>query len=297
MKINIISILAPLASAAILAGCAKTAPEYSWATDPDAVVVNASVSPLTRSNPLGDEDAQKKFNIGDRIEIWQSSTNERFAYVLGENGWSPADNGKYMVWPKNGDVFDAEYQKSASSKFVSDQHTLDGLASADYMKSGNSSFDKPGDNQLNLQLKRQFSLVTVKIVGYDDQYNKEKDKISDLKIHLTGRFSDPAEAVSPYVLDDQGKEPDSAAEGTIGWTYSAIGTSPKDNADGSVFIEFMIAGRKETVTGIPTLEAGKKYTFKLNVGKRALDSGDITVSGWGSAVDLIDGGGEQDVDA
>ena len=37
MKINIISILAPLAAAAIFAGCSKTAPERTWSTDPDAV--------------------------------------------------------------------------------------------------------------------------------------------------------------------------------------------------------------------------------------------------------------------
>ena len=37
MKINIISIVAPLAAAAILTGCATPASERIWSTDPDAV--------------------------------------------------------------------------------------------------------------------------------------------------------------------------------------------------------------------------------------------------------------------
>ena len=65
MNVNILKLLAPLA---LLAGCAKTtAPEYSWATDPNAVIVKASVGTLTRSNPLGSEDEQKKFKKRPKV--------------------------------------------------------------------------------------------------------------------------------------------------------------------------------------------------------------------------------------
>lgn len=299
MRINIISILAPLAAAAIITGCDKTATERTWSTDPDAVIVNASVGTLTRSNPLGNEEEQKKFNPGDVISIWQKSTNKIYDYVLGESGWGPAKNDEYMVWPSNKkDNFSAAYQYySASKNLVTDQSTLAGLASADCMV--NEAIvvsEAPSDNKLSFTLNRIFSLVTVRIAGYNDQYNAETDKISDLKIYLTHLSSVAAEAVSPYVLDAQGKEPASAAEGTIGWTYSAIGRSPRDNADKAVFIEFKIAGKTETVTGIPTLEYGKKYTFNLTVGKRKIEAGDISVSDWGSTGDLIEGGGEQDAE-
>lgn len=298
MRINIISILAPLAAAAIITGCDKTATERTWSTDPDAVIVNASVGTLTRSNPLGNEEEQKKFNPGDVISIWQKSTNKIYDYVLGENGWAPVNNDKYMVWPSNKkDNFSAAYQYSASKNLVTDQSTLAGLASADCMV--NEAIvvsEAPSDNKLSFTMPRIFSLVTVRIAGYNEQYNAEKDKISDLKIYLTHSSLAAAEAVSPYVLDAQGKEPASAAEGTIGWTYSAIGRSPGDNAGKVVFIEFKIAGKTETVTGIPTLENGKKYTFNLTVGKRKIDAGDISVSDWGSTGNLIEGGGEQDAE-
>ena len=76
MNVNILKLLAPLA---LLAGCAKTAaPEYSWTTDPNAVIVKASVGTLTRSNPLGTEEEQKKFNPGDVISIWQVSRGGAF---------------------------------------------------------------------------------------------------------------------------------------------------------------------------------------------------------------------------
>ena len=297
MRINIISILAPLAAAAIITGCDKTATERTWSTDPDAVIVNASVGTLTRSNPLGNEEEQKKFNPGDVISIWQKSTNKIYDYVLGESGWGPAKNDEYMVWPSNKkDNFSATYQYSASKNLVTDQSTLAGLASADCMV--NEAIvvsEAPSDNKLSFTLNRIFSLVTVRIAGYNDQYNAETDKISDLKIYLTHSSSVAAEAVSPYVLDAQGKEPASAAEGTIGWTYSAIGRSPRDNADKAVFIEFKIAGKTETVTGIPTLENGKKYTFNLTVGKNKIEVGDVTVSDWGPNEDL--GGGNDEYEA
>ena len=40
-----------------------------------------------------------------------------------------------------------------------------------------------------------------------------------------------------------------------------------------------------------------KYTYNLTVGKDKVEAGDITVSEWGSTVDLNGEGGEQDVDA
>ena len=297
MKINIISILVPFASAALLAGCTKTtAPEYSWTTDPDAVIVNASVGTLTRSNPLGDEDAQKKFNPGDVISITQGSTSKKFDYKLDDNGnWVPVKNDEYMVWPSGKkDEFLATYQLGAYNNLVTDQSTLEGLASADYMGSGEQTVSNSGDNQLTLALNRKFALVTVKIVGYNDQYNPETDKISDLKINLFTYYYNTPEAVSPYVRDAQGKEAVSGAEGTIGWTYSAIGLSQKK--EGIVFISFKIAGKEETFTGTPYLDAGKSYIFNLTVGKNKIEAGDITVSGWGAEVNLNGDQGEFDAD-
>ena len=74
MNMNILKLLAPLA---LLAGCAKTTvPEYSWTTDPDAVIVSASAGVLTKSNPTGTAETQKTFNgpdggkfLGDEIAI------------------------------------------------------------------------------------------------------------------------------------------------------------------------------------------------------------------------------------
>lgn len=291
MNVNILKMLAPLA---LLAGCAKTAaPEYSWTTDPNAVIVKASVGTLTRSNPLGGEDEQKKFNPGDVISIWQVSRGDSFDYRLEEGGnWVPVDNSKYMVWPSSKkDKFGACYQPRACLELVTDQSTLAGLASADFMMTtGIEGDNTSGDNKLSFTLDRQFSLVTVKIAGYNDQYDPETDKISDLKIYLTNAAYVDAKAVTPYVRNASGQNV-ANSDGTKGWTYSAIGTSPFNNADKAVFIEFKMAGKTETFTGIPTLEAGKSYIFNLTVGKNKIELGDVTVLDWDENVDL---GGDND---
>lgn len=294
MNVNILKMLAPLA---LLAGCAKTtAPEYSWATDPDAVIVNASVGTLTRSNPLGTEEEQKKFNPGDVISIWQVSRGGAFDYRLEEGGnWVPVDNSKYMVWPSNKrDKFGAFYQPRACIELVTDQSTLAGLASADFMVATGIEGDNNGDNKLSFTLDRQFSLVTVKIAGYNDQYDPETDKISDLKIYLTNDAYVDVKAVTPYVRNANGQNV-ANSDGAKGWTYSAIGTSPYNNADKAMFIEFKIAGKTETFTGIPTLEVGKSYIFNLTVGKNKIGPGDVTVLDWGENVDL--GGGNDEYEA
>ena len=69
MKRNIL--IYSLALASILASCAKTdLPHFGGENDPNAVTISPSVALVsTRSNPLGDADAQEKFNPGDIITI------------------------------------------------------------------------------------------------------------------------------------------------------------------------------------------------------------------------------------
>ena len=90
MRINIISILAPLASAALLAGCTKT--------DPDAVRIEASVGALTKTYPAGTEEEQKKFKgpegkyPGDRIAVSAEAngqTEKTVTYEFDAEVWNP----------------------------------------------------------------------------------------------------------------------------------------------------------------------------------------------------------------
>ena len=105
MRINIISILAPLASAALLAGCTKTAPERTWATDPDAVRIEASVGALTKTYPAGTEEEQKKFKgpegtkyPGDRIAVSAEANGKvekTVTYEFDAEVWNPVSVTDY----------------------------------------------------------------------------------------------------------------------------------------------------------------------------------------------------------
>ena len=286
MKTNILSFT--VLAAFLAAGCSKTeVPPQSWRTDPDAVIVDASVGTLTRSNPLGNLSEQKTFNIGDEITIKQSDVvaSSVYTYKFDGTSWSPSGSD-YLVWIDNGVFFEAWYP--AKDQSLTDQSTLEGIAKADamYAEKGYSSI--PSDHRVKLVFNRLRSLVTVKIKGYNDEFDPATDKITDMKIYLSGRDSWSNEAVKPYVRDAAGQASDAA--GTVGFSYSAIGL--RHFASGSkLFIEFKVGEKTLTVTGCPKLEPGTAYTFNLTVGKTSIDADDITVSDWSDPVDL-NGGNE-----
>ena len=80
----------------LLASCDK-APQLSseYATDPDAVRIDASVGALTRSNPLGEN--QTKFNAGDKISVVHTSANRQVDYTYDGTSWVP-EGDDYLVW-------------------------------------------------------------------------------------------------------------------------------------------------------------------------------------------------------
>ena len=82
----------------------------------------------------------------------------------------------------------------------------------------------------------------------------------------------------------------SDAAGTVGFSYSAIGLRATDS-ESDLFIEFNVGGKTVTVSGCPSLDFGKAYTFNLTVGKARIEAGDVTVSDWSDPVDL-NGGNE-----
>ena len=97
MKKNILYILALLS---IFASCAKTElPHFGGENDPNAVVISPSVAVLSsKSNPLGDSDAQTRFNEGDIITIKDLSDSKVYTYTLtGDGSWKSTD-GKCLLW-------------------------------------------------------------------------------------------------------------------------------------------------------------------------------------------------------
>ena len=282
MKKNILYTLALLS---IFASCAKTElPHFGGENDPNAVVISPSVAVLSsKSNPLGDYDAQKKFNEGDVITIKDKSDNAVYKYALGSDGrWKPTD-GKCLLWHDETLDIEAYYGTEGEDPYrrVLDQSDAAKIAAADYMTcQGCEPFPRILGNELMFTLERRKALVTVVIDSYGNQYNPNTDFITELSIG----------DIKPYIRNKNDEySPNSG--GTIGYKYSAI--IPQDL---SFSITYKIGQdlRIVDLTSNTNFGAGNSYTINLRVGKDKLEVGDISVSDWGST-DWDDA--EADIDA
>ena len=281
MKRN--KLLYSLALASIVASCAKTdLPHFGGENDPNAVTISPSVALVsTRSNPLGDETAQEKFNPGDVITIKDNADNEVYTYELESGGkWKPTD-GKYLLWHDETLNISASYGNSDITK-VKDQSTAAGIAAADYMTFIGSVTRKPGSNELSFNMDRRRYLVIVIIDSYGDQYHHD-DKVSGLK--LSFEESGSSVGINPYVRDVAGNnvttEGTAGTESTLGYSYSAI----CDVEYKTIKISYEVAGdnREAVLSGFGGPDPGYSYTIKLRVGKDKIEAGDVTVNGWTDA--------------
>ena len=274
MKRNIL--LYSLALASIVASCAKTdLPHFGGANDPNAVTISPSVALVsTRSNPLGDADAQTKFNAGDVITITDKADNEVYTYKLGTDGrWKPTD-GKCLLWYDDELDISASYGNSDITK-VTDQSTAAGIAAADYM-TFDGEVTRPSDsNELSFNMYRKRYLVIVKIDSYGDQYNPETDKVSGLKLRFEDSSSNAVE-ITPLVRD--ANDNNVSTDGTVGYSYSAI----CDVAYSNIKISYQVNGAKReavlSLSGGP--KVGYSFTIKLRVGKDKIEAGDVSVGDW-----------------
>lgn len=318
MRINIISILAPLASAALLAGCTKTAPERTWATDPDAVRIEASVL-QTKTSPDGSGGFDpSQFLSNDEIAVSAVSNNtgqaeKTLTYWFDGDVWAPKPATDYLVW-KAPVTYKAWYPASSKDGFTlpADQsgslnENHGNFEKADFMTGEyvcNSKDKIPSDHKLRLVMQREMALVTVNVDKnrLNNQFDGKDIYMIRVESIRSGRSvvspdgtgsGDPVD-VKPYRYD--------SAYSTDG-NYHAI-VVPCDGDASAVFLKITVCWKPGTeqdkavlyVTGRPAFEAGKHYTYNLTVGKDKLEAGDITVSDWGATVDLMEGGGEQEAD-
>ena len=273
-------IIAALALIA-LAACNKTEMP-GFLSDPDAVRIEAAVGALTKSNPLGDSEAQKTFNEDDCIAV--TNAGKTVFYKLQSGTWAPENSGEYLKWDKTDLVFDVKYPADYPT-LPSDQSTIEKLAAADKMYVKITYTGIPNDRILSANLVRKNALVKIKIAGYQDQYKEGETYIKNLRFDKV-QF--------PLIQDKEGNYVEgSYTMGTVGCTYIAI-LEPNSGAPDAYFVEMILhkANQEEgplKVKGIPELKAGYAYTFDLYVGKNTVKVGNVTVNEWTKGVDLPEG--------
>ena len=221
-----------------------------------AQVGKASADGFTRSNPLGTAEEQAQFNENDEISV-KADGQDAVTYKLVGSKWEP-QGSKFLKWEKETMNFTAYYPASYGGVLSQPKSYPDeaSLIAADYM-SFNGDVKNPGDNSLTLTMKRKMARVVVEIVKFNDQY-AEGTKVNSVTINGD---------VKAYKQSDN--------------TYYAL-MVPCEAETTKEFLSLEVGDNnaKETLTGIPALEAGKSYTYQLTVGKNKISVSGITVKDW-----------------
>ena len=297
-------------AALLAAGCTKEGrPATGWEADPDAVRIEASVGTVTKTNPLGNDDEQTKFNRGDQIAVAavdNGAVKKTVKYQFdGTSSWAPvadeSGTAGYLVWDTPV-TFRSWYPAAASwdgFTLPQEQSGASGsLADADFMTWSYEYPTIPEERKLSITMQRQMALVTIVIDKVEDQYDYienpqfETVKISSahtsVKRQSDGTLAPEGNPCGIYAVKH---EVDSKT------AYSAIVTPGEAKKD-VVFLFFYIGNGKDyidhCVTGIPAAEAGKHYTYKLIVGKKTVKIGGVTVENWTTG--KLDGKFEAEVD-
>ena len=260
-------------AAAILAlsACSESEDLLSaFHSDPNAVritaeVGKASANGFTRSYPLGDAEAQKKFKDGDMISV-KADGQDAVTYQLNGTEWQPKESSKFLKWESDEMTFTAYYPASFDGNLdnitLPEKYDEASLAANDFMSYYGLQTNTNKSNQLTLTMERKMARVVVEIDGFNDQYAGAKiDNINSLSIC----------GIKAYKHDNK--------------FYALIKPCAAKNSETFISLDVAEGESKTTtekLTGIPELTAGNSYTYKLTVGKNKISVSGITVANWTS---------------
>ena len=267
-----------LAAAALLGGLTACNGKLDKAPRADQVPENAvriTVSignpfAATRSMPLGTEEEQGKFNVGDEIFV-STYSSQRATYRFDGTVWAPKE-GEYLLWKEDMEHFDAYYPAEyGENPYVhpTDQSSTEKIAKADVMSVGlNQAKTKEA---LHFTMKRRTTRLIVEIAGFKSEFPGDA-KVENVRFHNKSNASAPLRTYIPYAK----------GEGKTGSTYTVLVRG--DAAYNTISLE--VGGKTMTakLSG-STYDSGLSYTYRLTVGKEKLETTEVTVSDWtGSAV-------------
>ncbi|WP_462135834.1 fimbrillin family protein [Porphyromonas endodontalis] len=267
-----------LAAAALLGGLTACNGKLDKAPRADqvpenAVRITASIGnpfSATRSMPLGTEEEQGKFNVGDEIFV-STYSSQRATYRFDGTVWAPKE-GEYLLWKEDMEHFDAYYPAEYGKiPYVhpTDQSSTEKIAKADVMSVGLNQ--EKTKEALHFTMKRRTTRLIVEIAGFKSEFPGDA-KVENVRFHNKSNASAPQRTYIPYAK----------GEGKTGSTYTVL--VPGDAANHTVSLE--VGGKKMTAKlSEITYDSGKSYTYRLTVGKEKLETTEVTVSDWtGSAV-------------
>ena len=267
-----------LAAAALLGGLTACNGKLDKAPRADqvpenAVRITASIGnpfAATRSMPLGTEEEQGKFNVGDEIFV-STYSSQRATYRFDGTAWVPKE-GEYLLWEEDMEHFDAYYPAEyGENPYVhpTDQSSTEKIAKADVMSVGLNQ--EKTKEALHFTMKRRTTRLIVEIAGFKSEFPGDA-KVENVRFLNKANSSAPQRTYIPYAK----------GEGKTGSTYTVL--VPGDAAHNTISLE--VGGKTMTAKlSRITYDSGLSYTYRLTVGKEKLETTEVTVSDWtGSAV-------------
>ena len=285
MKIS--KYLGTFALLAMLAACSTEDEQVRFAGD--EVKVNATIggeSVFTRSNPIGSTEEQSEFQDFDQIGI---SVNGGAAhkYEMKNGVWGVAESEVPIKWESEATEFKAFYPYSYNNvsnsfdngQICTEQNIKEGLALSDYMIANNTYTNIPENRQLDLTFKRQTARVVIDIENstfmneFDQPYVAEINIYSQLQLPATQGAD--VSAIKAYKVDD--------ANPKSSWVALVAPNAEDANKD-FICISVQENGtgtpKAYSIKGIPNLESGMSYTYKLKIGKDKAIIDNVTVTDW-----------------
>ena len=275
---------------AMLTACSTEEEQVHFAGN--EVKVNAAIgreSTFTRSNPAGDEEKQRNFNDYDQIGISMNDGAARL-YEMKNGIWDVKD-GEPLKWEteitefKFKAFYPYSYGSKANNSFdkghiIENQTSEEGLALSDYMTSDIAIPYIPENRELDLKFKRKTARVIIDIENstftneFDSPLVSGVTIFSQLEIPAT-QGADVTE-IKPYKMDDS--NPKSS------W-MALVAPNAEDASKNFICIKVQETNTADDpkpyyVKGIPNLEEGNSYTYKLKIGKDRVTIENVTVAEW-----------------
>lgn len=286
MKIS--KYLGTFAFLAMLAACSTEDEQVRFAGD--EVKVNATIggeSVFTRSNPIGSTEEQSEFQDFDQIGI-SLNGGAAHKYEMKNGVWGVAESEVPIKWESEATDFKAFYPYSYNNVnnsfdkgyIAQDQNIKEGLALSDYMKARTTYGNIPENRQLDLTFERQTARVVIDIENstftneFDSPLVSGVTIFSQLEIPAT-QGADVTE-IKPYKMDDS--NPKSS------W-MALVAPNAEDASKNFICIKVQETNTTDDpkpyyVKGIPNLEGGNSYTYKLKIGKDRVTIENVTVAEW-----------------
>lgn len=285
MKIS--KYLGTFALLAMLAACSTEDEQIRFAGD--EVKVNATIggeSVFTRSNPIGSTEEQSEFQDFDQIGI-SLNGGAAHKYEMKNGVWGVAESEVPIKWESEATDFKAFYPYSYNNvnnsfdngQICTEQNIKEGLALSDYMTAKKTYPNIPENRKLDLTFKRQTARVIIDIEN--STFMNEFDQPYVAGINIYSQLQLPAtqgadvSAIKAYKVD--------ASNPKSSWVALVAPNAEDANKD-FICISVQENSTGETkaysIKGIPNLESGKSYTYKLKIGKDKAIIDNVTVTDW-----------------